>query len=162
MASTIILSVIGLVFLLVSSSYLVSKEEKMVIYAHDILSGPNATGIIVGGMGGISSNPLGFGTIFVIDDVLTTGPEMSSTVLGRAQGIYVNSEVKGTSLHLSFSIVFESGKYNGSTIQILGADPFYQKERELSVVGGTGMLKYARGNAILETVSLGCSCIKDM
>ncbi|GLJ12054.1 hypothetical protein SUGI_0182970 [Cryptomeria japonica] len=145
---------VAILVALSSSGVFRAKEERMVIYAHDSFSGPNATGIIVAGMGGVSSNPLGFGTVFVIDDPVTVGPDISSMYLGRAQGILVNSELKGTSFHLAFTIVFGSGKYNGSTLEIQGADPFKQKQREISVVGGTGMFRYARGYAVMETVSL--------
>ncbi|KAF8410740.1 hypothetical protein HHK36_003277 [Tetracentron sinense] len=42
--------------------------------------------------------------------------------------------------------------YNGSTLEIQGANRFFQKYIEMSVVSGTGVFQFARGYAILETV----------
>ncbi|KAJ1404768.1 Dirigent protein [Sesbania bispinosa] len=39
---------------------------------------------------------LGFGTIIVIDDVLTSQPELGSQIIEKAQGVYVASSADGT------------------------------------------------------------------
>ncbi|KAJ8633210.1 hypothetical protein MRB53_026546 [Persea americana] len=43
--------------------------------------------------------------------------------------------------------VFTNEKYNGSTIEIQGADRFFLKQREVSVVSGTGYFRFAQGFA---------------
>ncbi|XP_057854488.1 dirigent protein 1 [Cryptomeria japonica] len=113
---------LGLVFLaLMSCSWCLGPEKNIVFYMHDIVSKPNSTATVVAGVKGTSSNLLGFGTVLVIDDLLTEKPDRSSTV-----------------------------EYNGSTLEIQGTDPFMQSsEKEVSVVGGTGKLRYARGYAII-------------
>ncbi|GLJ32155.1 hypothetical protein SUGI_0647380 [Cryptomeria japonica] len=89
---------------------------------------------------------LNIGTVLVIDDLLTEEPDHSSTVVGRAKGIYEFSDVKGNAIHMVFSVVFENKKYNGSTLEIHGTDIFTRSSgSEVSVVGGTGKLRYARG-----------------
>ncbi|GLJ25194.1 hypothetical protein SUGI_0482030 [Cryptomeria japonica] len=93
-----------------SCSWCLGPEKNIVFYMHDIVSKPNSTATVVAGVKGTSSNLLGFGTVLVIDDLLTEKPDRSSTVV----------------------------------------DPFMQSsEKEVSVVGGTGKLRYARGYAII-------------
>ncbi|GLJ32160.1 hypothetical protein SUGI_0647450 [Cryptomeria japonica] len=148
-----LISFLSLIVLVLSfSSCLAFKEKKLVFYLHDILSGQNVTGVVVGGVKGLSSSPLNFGTVIVIDDLVTEGPKPSSKAIARAKGLYANSDLKGTNFDLQFSVVFENQKYNGSTLEIQGADRYLQKKREVSVVGGTGHFRYARGYAIIETV----------
>ena len=69
-----------------------------------------------------------------IDDKVTVAIERNSSQVGRLQGIYVNLELDGTDLHLLVSLVFTNKAYNGSTLEIQGADRFYQKYREVSVI----------------------------
>ncbi|GLJ32153.1 hypothetical protein SUGI_0647320 [Cryptomeria japonica] len=117
---------------------------------HDKVSKPKATAIVVAGTNGTSSNLLSFGTVLVIDDLLTEKPDRSSKVVGRAKGLYANSDVKGAFIYFGFSVVFKNKKYNGSTLEFQGTDPFRKTSgREVSVVGGTGKLRYARGYSII-------------
>ncbi|XP_077252027.1 dirigent protein 2-like [Tasmannia lanceolata] len=97
------------------------KETKMVFYLQDWVTGENATAIAVVGANGMNSNGLNFGTVTAINDVVTEGVDRKSNQVGRANGIYVNSALDGTDFHLLFSIVF-TNKYNGSTLEIQGAD----------------------------------------
>ncbi|KAF8410712.1 hypothetical protein HHK36_003248 [Tetracentron sinense] len=126
----------------------------MVFYMHDYETGTNISAIPVAG------NPLKkwfvleFGTIIAIDDAATVAIERNSTQIARLQGMYVNSAKDGTDLHWLVSIVFTNKAYNGSTLEIQGANREFQKYREVSVVSGTGLFRFARGYAILETVLL--------
>ncbi|XP_058071114.1 dirigent protein 2-like [Magnolia sinica] len=129
------------------------KETHMVFYLQDWET-DNATSVPVAGTNGTLSSVLNFGTIMVVDDAVTEGPDRQSKQVGRAQGIYVNLALDGSDLHLLFSVVFTNEKYNGSTLEIQGADRFFLKYREVSVVAGTGLFRYARGHAVLETVYL--------
>ena len=52
-----------------------------------------------------------------IDDKVTVAIERNSSQVGRLQGIYVNSELDGTDLHLLVSLVFTNKAYNGSTLK---------------------------------------------
>ena len=130
------------------------KETKMVFYMQDWESGKNVTAVPVAGKNGTNSSVLNFATIVAVDDAITEGLDRRSKQIGRAQGIYVNSALDASDLHLLFSIVFTNEKYNGSTIEIQGADRFFLKQREVSVVSGTGCFRFAKGFAVLETVYL--------
>ncbi|XP_057954014.1 pterocarpan synthase 1-like [Malania oleifera] len=128
------------------------KQTNMAFYMYDWETGVNITTIPVAGIANKQWGILQFGTVFAIDDILTEGSDRNSTQVGRAHGIYVNSALDGSDLHLLLSIVFTNKQFNGSTLEIQGADRFYFKHREVSVVSGTGMFRLARGYATLETL----------
>ncbi|GLJ34545.1 hypothetical protein SUGI_0694790 [Cryptomeria japonica] len=69
--------------------------------------------------------PAAFGMIYVMDDPLTEGPQHNSRAVGRATGMYLSDSLKDDSVFL--------------------------KQRELSVVGGTGFFRFVTGHAIMET-----------
>ncbi|KAK4266270.1 hypothetical protein QN277_027220 [Acacia crassicarpa] len=89
---------------------------------------------------------LGFGTITVIDDLLTTQPELGSQTIGRAQGVYVASSADGTRQMMVFTAMFEGGEY-GDSLNFYGVYKIGSTMSQLSVIGGTGKFKDARGVA---------------
>ncbi|XP_075664759.1 dirigent protein 22-like [Castanea sativa] len=130
------------------------KETNMVFYMQDWETGANVTATPVAGIPHKRWLILRFGTIFATDDKLAVAIERNSSEVGRAHGIYVNSALDGSDLHLLMSFVFTNKEYNGSTLEIQGADRIFQKYREVSVVSGTGLFRLARGYATLETIFL--------
>ncbi|QHO44622.1 hypothetical protein S83_018944 [Arachis hypogaea] len=46
------------------------------------------------------------------------------------------------------------GKYNGSTVSLLGRNAVFSGVREMSIVGGSGVFRFARGYAQAKTVWL--------
>nr|QQM18940.1 dirigent protein 5 [Kadsura heteroclita] len=129
-------------------------ETKLQFYLQDWETGKNPTATTIAGAKGLASSVLNFGTVLAIDDAVTEGADRNSKQVGRAHGIYVNSALDGSDLHFLFSVVFTNEKYNGSTLEIQGADRFFLKQREVSVVSGTGSFRFAKGYATLETVYL--------
>ncbi|KAJ1432350.1 Dirigent protein [Sesbania bispinosa] len=91
---------------------------------------------------------LGFGTITVIDDVLTSQPELGSQIIGKAQGVYVASSADGIRQMMAFTALFEGGEY-GDSLNFYGLYKIGSTMSQLSVVGGTGKFKNARGFAEL-------------
>ncbi|KAH7836017.1 hypothetical protein Vadar_031998 [Vaccinium darrowii] len=118
------------------------KVTKIHFYLHDTVSGKNITSFNV-----TAIKPNQFGQINVADDPLTTGPELNSTILGRAQGIYLGAGLHEIDLLIAFNFVFTTRKYNGSTLSVLARDPILQKYREMPIVGGSGVFRLARGIA---------------
>jgi hypothetical protein len=47
---------------------------------------------------------------------------------------------------------FLEGMYNGSALSILGRNPALDTVREMPIVGGSGVFRYARGYALAKTV----------
>lgn len=89
---------------------------------------------------------LGFGTITVIDDILTLSPDLGSQTVGTAQGVYVASSADGTAQMMAFTAVLEGGEY-GDSINFFGVYKIGSPMSKLSVTGGTGKFKNACGFA---------------
>lgn len=89
---------------------------------------------------------LSFGTITVIDDVLTSEPDLGSQQMGKAQGIYFASSVDGTTQMMTFTAMIEGGEY-GDSINFFGVYKIGSTMSRLSVTGGTGKFKNACGFA---------------
>nr|XP_025626022.1 dirigent protein 18-like [Arachis hypogaea] len=89
---------------------------------------------------------LGFGTITVIDDVLTVQPELGSQIVGKAQGVYVASSADGSRQMMAFTALFEGGEY-GDSLNLYGLFKIGSAMSKLSVISGTGKFKNAKGFA---------------
>lgn len=81
----------------------------------------------------------------MIDNRLTTGVSVNSTLVGQAQGMYAGAGQHDASALMVMNFAFKTGKYNGSTISILGRNAVMTKVREMPVIGGSGLFRFARG-----------------
>ncbi|VVA31548.1 PREDICTED: dirigent [Prunus dulcis] len=95
-----------------------------------------------------------FGATMMIDDALTEKQEPTSKIVGRAQGL---SSVAAQRDHefallVVMNFAFVEGKYKGSTISILGRNPVLNDVREMPIIGGMGLFRFARGYALAHTV----------
>ncbi|XP_027076654.1 dirigent protein 22-like [Coffea arabica] len=125
------------------------KQEKLShfrFYWHDILSGTTPTSVRVVAPPKTASFT-GFGAVNMIDNPLTLGPNLSSKVVGRAQGFYASASQEEVGLLMTMNFAFTEGKYNGSTITVLGRNPVFNKVREMPVIGGSGDFRFSRGYA---------------
>ncbi|KAI3706878.1 hypothetical protein L6452_24917 [Arctium lappa] len=127
------------------------KQTNLVLYVHDNLTGDDASAMIVAGKDGPTTSIMHFGTLLAHDDPVTTNPDPESKQVARAQGMYINSQLDGKALYMIFSVMFTDGEYKGSTLEIQGADSFVLKEREFSVVSGTGYFRFVKGYGIMTT-----------
>ncbi|XP_038691520.1 dirigent protein 22-like [Tripterygium wilfordii] len=129
------------------------RDEKMThlhFFFHDITSGKNPTAVnILTAPDGTRS---GFGSTVMIDDPLTEEQDVSSKLVGRAQGFYAMASQSDSSLLMVLNYVFIEGQYNGSTLSVLGRNSVFLNVREMSIVGGTGLFRFARGYALAHTV----------
>ncbi|KAI3738882.1 hypothetical protein L2E82_29111 [Cichorium intybus] len=89
---------------------------------------------------------LGFGTITVIDDLLTADAKMGSQTLGKAQGVYVASSADGSRQMMTFTAIMEGGEY-GDSINFFGVYKIGSTMSRLSITGGTGKFLHACGFA---------------
>ncbi|OWM82633.1 dirigent protein 21-like [Punica granatum] len=130
------------------------KTEKLTrfrFYLHDLVEVPNPTAVRVAGAATSDQSPTFFGAVLVFDDALTNGPSLTSELVGLAQGMYAFTSLEEMSLLQAMNIIFTEAKYNGSSITVLGRNPFLHKVREMPIVGGTGAFRFARGYALIRT-----------
>ncbi|XP_008241179.1 PREDICTED: dirigent protein 21-like [Prunus mume] len=130
------------------------KREKLShlhFYFHDILSGRNPTAVRVAEAPTTNTSLTAFGAVVVMDDPLTVGPELGSKLVGKAQGIYASASQSELGLLMAFNFVFVEGKYNGSTLSVLGRNSVLSEVREMPIVGGSGLFRFARGYAHAST-----------
>ncbi|KAM7523185.1 hypothetical protein LguiA_013087 [Lonicera macranthoides] len=122
------------------------KQEKLThfrVYWHDILSGKNPTAVPI--TPPVKNSTSAFGLINMIDDPLTEGPELGSKLVGRAQGFYGSAAQDELGLLMAMNFKFDVGKYNGSTITVMGRNKVFSAVREMPVIGGSGLFRFARG-----------------
>ncbi|KAL6545946.1 hypothetical protein OROGR_009820 [Orobanche gracilis] len=129
------------------------RVSELRFYVQDVLGGENSTVYEVSRASITPSSPTSFGQVRVLDDLLTTKPDINSEKIGRVQGLITSSDLETSALAMNVNFVFTSGEYNGSTISILGRNQIMNQKRELPVVGGTGKFRYARGYATASTYS---------
>uniref|UniRef100_A0A0D9WUN0 Dirigent protein n=1 Tax=Leersia perrieri TaxID=77586 RepID=A0A0D9WUN0_9ORYZ len=126
-------------------------------FMHDVMTGPEATAFdVVNGTGKAFDvvGGLRFGQVVVMDDLLTAGVDPSSSpAVGRTQGFYVFSDMDVPALLFCMNVVLTAGPYAGSSLTILGRDHITEPLRELSVVGGTGEFRMAKGYVLWKTAS---------
>ncbi|KAJ7971408.1 Dirigent protein [Quillaja saponaria] len=87
----------------------------------------------------------------MMDDPLTVGPEISSKLVGKAQGIYASASQSGIGFLMVLNFAFMEGKYNGSNLSVLGRNPILSPVREMPIVGGSGVFRFAREYARAKT-----------
>nr|GLL47447.1 dirigent protein 22-like [Ipomoea trifida] len=130
------------------------KTEKLShlrFFFHDIVSGKNPTAVKIAEAAATNKSATGFGMMAMMDDPLTAGPDVSSTLVGRAQGIYASAAIDEIGLLMVLNFAFVEGKYNGSSLSVVGRNTVVSAVRELPVVGGSGLFRFARGYAQAKT-----------
>ncbi|CAN4103287.1 unnamed protein product [Withania somnifera] len=114
------------------------KVTKFHFYFHDIVSGKNPTAVQIAQSNITAQSPTFFGF-------------PNSTIVGRAQGIYGSADKNEVGLLMTLNFVFTTGKYNGSTLSVLGRNPVFHQYREMPIVGGSGVFRFAQGIATAKT-----------
>ncbi|CAK9322921.1 unnamed protein product [Citrullus colocynthis] len=132
------------------------KLSHLHFYFHDIVSGRNPTAMFVVQPPANVSRTL-FGAVVMTDDPLTERPEIGSKLLGRAQGLYAGASQSEFGFLMVMNFAFVEGKYNGSYLSILGRNTVMSEVREMPVVGGGGLLRFARGYAQAKTHAVNIS-----
>ncbi|OVA06298.1 Plant disease resistance response protein [Macleaya cordata] len=112
------------------------KVTRLHFYFHDIAGGDNPTAVRVAEAPTTNQSSTMFGSLMMVGDPLTEGPEITSKLVGRAQGLYGSAGQKEPALIMALSYVFTDAKFNGSTFNIVGRKPYTKRARELSIVGG--------------------------
>ncbi|XP_026412334.1 dirigent protein 22-like [Papaver somniferum] len=131
------------------------KKQKLShfhMYWHDVVAGSRPTAVVVAKAPTTSKSNNYFGGVVMIDDALTEGPELSSRLIGRAQGFYASAGIHEAATLVNMNLAFIVGKYNGSTLSIMGRDKTLSPGvREMPIIGGSGLFRFARGYVQLRT-----------
>ena len=120
-------------------------------YVHDSVNGKSPTAVRVAEAATTRKSPTSFGQVSVCDDPMTVLPDRASKQVGRVQGIYVSASHSEFGLMMAITFAFTEGQYNGSALSILGRNPVPEKLREMPIVGGSGIFRFARGYAQTST-----------
>ncbi|KAL0555216.1 hypothetical protein IC582_009155 [Cucumis melo] len=132
------------------------KLSHLHFYFHDIVSGRDPTAVSVVPPPSNASRTL-FGAVVMTDDPLTERPEIGSKLLGKAQGFYTGASQTEFGFLMVMNFAFVEGKYNGSYLSILGRNTVMSAVREMPVVGGGGLFRFARGYALAKTYAVNFS-----
>ncbi|XP_020203848.1 dirigent protein 2 isoform X2 [Cajanus cajan] len=131
------------------------KLSHLHFFFHDVVGGTNRTAVRVAAAPTTDHSPTGFGAVVMMDDPLTEQAEAASRAVGRAQGIYASASRTELGFLMALNFAFTEGKFNGSTLAVLGRNAVESAVREMPVVGGTGVFRFATGYAQARTHSLG-------
>ncbi|KAG6580789.1 Dirigent protein 20, partial [Cucurbita argyrosperma subsp. argyrosperma] len=130
------------------------KLSHLHFYFHDIVSGRNPTAVPVVLPPQANASRSLFGMVVMTDDPLTERPEIGSKLLGRVQGFYASASQTELGFLMVMNFAFVEGKYNGSYLSILGRNTVMSAVREMPVVGGGGLFRFARGYAQAKTYTV--------
>nr|KAJ0192790.1 hypothetical protein LSAT_V11C800439670 [Lactuca sativa] len=84
---------------------------------------------------------------------MTVERDPRSMMIGKGQGFSGSASLEQPGFLMNMNFVFTQGKFNGSTLQVFGTNPIRNQFREMSVVGGTGVFRLARGIATFRNES---------
>ncbi|CAI9764341.1 unnamed protein product [Fraxinus pennsylvanica] len=127
------------------------KVTKLHFFVQEVIGGSNPTVVKV--VEATANSATSFGQISMLDNLATEGPEPDSKKVGRDQGTVGFADLNDTAIQMVMNFAFTEGEYAGSTISILGRNQLFQEYRELPIVGGTGVFRFARGSAVTNTYS---------
>ncbi|KAJ1295776.1 hypothetical protein BS78_01G248300, partial [Paspalum vaginatum] len=124
------------------------NETRMQMYLHQFrawqnVSNPNE----ILAIDFTSHLPLGFGTTYVHDWILTIGPNPNENIVARAQGFHIQAGQTATSC------------FPGSTLEVLGV--IASGTGQWSIMGGTGAFTNAHGIINFKSVPSTVSSITD-
>jgi hypothetical protein len=136
---------------MIISTKRMEKMTRLRFYFHDIPSGKNPTNMRIAGPEKTTADS--FGSTFMVDSPLTEEPEPNSKLVGRAQGVYAFASQHDAGLLMVLNFAFLEGTYNGSALSILGRSPVLDNVREMPIIGGSGLFRFARGYSLSKTIS---------
>ncbi|KAL4187904.1 hypothetical protein AMTRI_Chr09g41400 [Amborella trichopoda] len=95
------------------------KVSHLHFYFHDVVTAKNPTSITVAQANTTLTSPSASDLINV-DDALPKGPKPTSKLIGRAHGFFASASQSEFSFVMAINFVFPEGKFNGSTLTMVG------------------------------------------
>ncbi|CAI8601135.1 unnamed protein product [Vicia faba] len=84
------------------------KLRHLKFYWHDIMTGENPTSFTVVPSPSKLNSTFSFGLVAMMDDPLTLGPELSSKLVGKCQGLYASTSQDNFSFLMAMFMVINS------------------------------------------------------
>ncbi|CAJ1907202.1 unnamed protein product [Sphenostylis stenocarpa] len=153
-------SLVSATFYQTISPTLLRSQEKLThirFYFHELITNEKPSLIIIDPPKVMSNSPLPFGSLVVIEDPLTIGPDVESKRVGKAQGFYLSATQRpGLDLEIvmGMTLTFLEGEFNGSSLSVLGRNEIINPVREMPIIGGTGAFRFARGYVLARSVKV--------
>jgi len=123
-------------------------------YLHEFLRTSNGTEVTVAfNSTQVTASGIPFGLTAVYDYLMTEGNSTDTKEVGKAQGILAVSSQTEDSVVMAFNFLFTRGKFNGSTIAVLGRNNLDLVKREMPVLGGTGAFRFSNGYILTTTIN---------
>lgn len=123
---------------------------------NNVVSGNNQPFVTAGQLpAGLTLQQLMFGSATVVDNEITEGHELGSSVLGKAQGFYLTSSSDGSSHTLALTAVFHSSDHHDEildTVSFFGIHRTATPISHIAIIGGTGRYENAKGYATIESL----------
>ncbi|PIA38877.1 hypothetical protein AQUCO_02700228v1 [Aquilegia coerulea] len=126
---------------------------------NNAVSSGNRLPFVSGGQlpSGSTLQKLMFGSITVVDDELTEGHELGSSVVGKVQGFYLASSQDGSSQTMALTALLhgsggQADHHDYDTISLFGIHRTAAPLSHIAIVGGTGKYENAKGYATIETL----------
>ncbi|KAL3702534.1 hypothetical protein R1sor_020556 [Riccia sorocarpa] len=129
------------------SAYAAADVREFSLYVHENRAQPDPSLIVVATATG-NLTEIGFGTIQVFSNVLTSGPSINSTAIGVEPGFV---SIGKQNIFISYTFTLNLPEGNG-TLAVQGQFALNVWPRELAVVGGTGIFRFASGYDISEII----------
>nr|XP_051206864.1 dirigent protein 6-like [Lolium perenne] len=120
------------------------SEVNLHLYLHQFVAGPNHPNrneeFLIS-----PANAFGFGNTLVHDWTMTRTTNPSDTIIARVQGTHIQAGTTNANhWYISQNIVFQSDRFAGSTLQVMGRLT-ENNVGQWSIVGGTGEFLMAQG-----------------
>lgn len=125
---------------------------KLPLYIHANFTGEYQTVYPVAEAEITPDSPTNFGRLMVLDNFVTAERDRHSEIVARYQGTNTYSDFNQLAVNMNMNMIFTKGKYEGSTLTVLGRQATNEPLRVLTVVGGTGVFRFAQGIVLVETL----------
>lgn len=122
------------------------RITKLRFFMEEVVSGDNPTSVEVARAKWPGGSGTNFGLVRIIDNPLNTSE--GHMTIGYAQGLYAEIPKQESSLFYTLTFYFIDHLYGGSTLSLQGRFPAGFGYHEMSIVGGTGVFRLARGSAV--------------
>ncbi|CAL4980483.1 unnamed protein product [Urochloa decumbens] len=128
------------------------KETHFHMYLHQFPAWDNVT----------DKNEAPSFNMFLDNWLITMENNPYEMIIGHARGYHLGMAFSGGLFQTSHTYVFESGRFAGSTLQVLGLLDILVKQGELVIIGGTGAFSTAHGTIRYKEVQSTRSNITDV